>query len=120
MQYIIGEIVEGIVTGIKPYGAFVSLDETHSGLIHISEISSGFVKDVSSFVHIGESVKVKIIDIDEGVSQFKLSLKALKKQSVRKNRKKYYIPHKDRLPSMKLGFKPLKDNLNRWIKEANH
>ena len=40
MQYRIGQIVEGTITGIQPYGAFVSLDEETSGLIHISEISS--------------------------------------------------------------------------------
>ena len=44
MHYKIGEIVEGIITGIQPYGAFVSLDDETCGLIHISEISDGFVK----------------------------------------------------------------------------
>ena len=39
MRYSVGDIVEGTVTGIKPYGAFVSLDSSHNGLIHISEIS---------------------------------------------------------------------------------
>ena len=52
MQYRIGQIVEGTITGIQPYGAFVSLDEETSGLIHISEISEGFVKDVNHFVHV--------------------------------------------------------------------
>ena len=64
MQYRIGQIVEGTITGIQPYGAFVSLDEETSGLIHISEISEGFVKDVNHFVHVHDRVKVKIIDFD--------------------------------------------------------
>jgi len=65
MQYRIGQIVEGTITGIQPYGAFVSLDEETSGLIHISEISEGFVKDVNHFVHVHDRVKVKIIDFDK-------------------------------------------------------
>ena len=53
MSYQIGQIVEGKVTGIQSYGAFVSLDPKTSGLIHISEISDGFVRDVGLFVHVG-------------------------------------------------------------------
>ena len=56
-----GEIVEGLVTGIEQYGIFVSLDEYYSGLIHISEISDGFVKDVNNYVNIGETIKVKVL-----------------------------------------------------------
>ena len=69
MQYRIGQIVEGTITGIQPYGAFVSLDEETSGLIHISEISEGFVKDVNHFVHVHDRVKVKIIDFDKSTHQ---------------------------------------------------
>lgn len=76
MQYRIGQIVEGTITGIQPYGAFVSLDEETSGLIHISEISEGFVKDVNHFVHVHDRVKVKIIDFDKSTHQARLSLKA--------------------------------------------
>ncbi len=75
MQYRIGQIVEGTITGIQPYGAFVSLDEETSGLIHISEISEGFVKDVNHFVHVHDRVKVKIIDFDKSTHQARLSLK---------------------------------------------
>lgn len=78
MQYMIGEIVEGVVTGIQPYGAFVYLDSNHNGLIHISEISDKFVKDVHGYVKLYERVKVKILDIDEDGTHFKLSLKAVK------------------------------------------
>ena len=49
-KYENGKIVTGCVTGIENYGIFVSLDEYYSGLIHISEISHGFVKDVHDFL----------------------------------------------------------------------
>ena len=65
MRYSIGDVVEGVITGIKPYGAFVALDSTHNGLIHISEISERYVRDVHTFVNMNEKVKVKILDQDE-------------------------------------------------------
>ena len=54
MIYKPGQIVEGKITGIQPYGAFVALEHHVSGLIHISEISDGFVKDISKFVTVGD------------------------------------------------------------------
>ena len=53
-KYEVGNIVTGNVTGIEKYGIFVSLDEYYSGLIHISEISDNFVRDINKFVNIGE------------------------------------------------------------------
>ena len=49
-KYKVNDIVEGLVTGITEYGIFVSLDEYYSGLIHISEISDNFVRDINNFV----------------------------------------------------------------------
>ena len=51
--------MEGVITGIKPYGAFVYLDSQHNGLIHISEISERFVRDVHTYVKINQRVRVK-------------------------------------------------------------
>lgn len=47
MQIVVGSIIEGKVTGVTAYGAFVSLCEGKSGMVHISELSSGYVKDVN-------------------------------------------------------------------------
>lgn len=111
-----GQIVEGKVTGIQPYGAFVSLDSQTSGLIHISEISEGFVKDIEQFVKVGDTVRVKIIDYDPKLKQAKLSLKALRKARVR-NRRRTVTP-KATLPSMKIGFRTIAENMPRWIAET--
>lgn len=111
----IGEIVEGVITGIKPYGAFVSLDTSHNGLIHISEISERFVKDVHLYVHINQRVKVKILDIDEETNHFKLSLKAAASKPERITRKRH-IDHE--LPDNVIGFSSLKQMLDFWIDEA--
>lgn len=87
-KYYPGNIVEGKVVGIKPYGVFVSLDEDTIGLIHISEISEGFVDDIGKFVKVGNNVRTKILDIDYKENKAKLSLKALKKRTRYNNRHK--------------------------------
>ncbi len=115
MQLKIGQIVEGTVSGIQPYGAFVVIDEHTSGLIHISEISDGFVKDVKNFVNIKDSVRVKVIDIDECGQQARLSLKALQHTTLRKSkarhRKHYGICNQ-------IGFQSIANAMDQWIKQA--
>ena len=86
-KYYPGNIVEGKVVGIKPYGIFISLDEQIMGLLHISEISDGFVADIYQVVNFGEIIKTKILDIDYSENRAKLSLKAMKKRERYKNRK---------------------------------
>ena len=63
-DYKVGMTVYGKITGIKPYGAFVKFDDGVTGLIHISEISNGFVRNIDNFVQVDEYVMVKVIDID--------------------------------------------------------
>ncbi len=59
----VGDIVEGKVTGIKPFGAFVSLPEGKTGLVHISEVSYEFVQDLSAVLEDGQAVSVKVLSI---------------------------------------------------------
>ena len=70
-----GRIIRGTVTGVESYGAFVSCDDYYTGLIHLSEISSGFVKNVSDFVKVGDLILVEVLDIDEESGHLKLSIK---------------------------------------------
>ena len=58
MNYKVNEIVLGTVSGIQPYGAFIKFDNNEQGLIHISEISSYFVKDIEKFVKLGQKIKM--------------------------------------------------------------
>ena len=59
----VGDIVEGKVTGIKPFGAFVALPEGKNGLVHISEVSYEFVQDLSTVLSEGQTVSVKVLTI---------------------------------------------------------
>ena len=61
----IGASLEGKVTGLTAFGAFVSLPDGKSGMVHISEVSSSFVKDIKDFLKEGQTVKVKVVGISE-------------------------------------------------------
>lgn len=115
----IGEIVEVTITGIQPYGAFALLPDYSTGLIHISEISEGFVKNVENFVHKGEKISVKIIDIDQETHQAKLSLKAIDYRSKRRDRRHGFRHQKQPIKETPKGFEPLRQMLPIWIAQEN-
>jgi len=106
IKYRKGEIVKGCVTGIENYGAFVGLDEYYSGLIHISEISDGFVSNIHNFLEIGETIYVKVLEVDDENYQVKLSIKNIDYKVKRK-----ITPIKE----SKTGFQPLENMLPKWI-----
>lgn len=110
-KYRKGKIVKATVTGIESYGAFVTLDEYYSGLIHISEISHGFVKNISDFLTIGEEISVQILEVDEEQSHLKLSIKNI-------NYKKEKKIKKTKIQETNLGFKTLAYKLPIWINES--
>ena len=74
MELTVGEVLEGKVTGIAKFGAFVALDGGRSGLVHISEVASEYVKEIGDHLTVGQTVKVKILSIgDDG--KISLSIK---------------------------------------------
>lgn len=60
----VGDIIYGKITNILGYGAFVEVDD-YDGLIHISEFSDHYVRDINEFVKVGQEVKLKVIDVDD-------------------------------------------------------
>lgn len=74
MEFGVGSIVEGKVSGITKFGAFVTLPEGRSGLVHISEIAYSYVNDVHDHLSEGDQVKVKVIGIDDA-GRINLSIK---------------------------------------------
>ena len=72
----VGSIVEGVVTGITNFGAFVELPEKKVGLVHISEVADEYVRDVHDFLEENQKIKVKVLSIDEK-GKIGLSIKAL-------------------------------------------
>ena len=77
-----GALLEGRVTGIMPFGAFVALPEGKSGLIHISEVANTYVSDIHTFLSVGQTVKVRVLKISpEG--KISLSAKRAEEPEVR-------------------------------------
>jgi predicted RNA-binding protein with RPS1 domain len=113
-KYYPGAVVEGKVVGIKPYGAFISLDDDMSGLLHISEITDSYVNDVNKYIQVGEILKLKILDVDFEQKHAKLSLKAVKNV---KNRRRYNLSEEHFNANKE--FRILKEQLPRFIKETS-
>ena len=63
MGLAVGDVLEGKVSGITKFGAFVDLPEGKTGMVHISEVAQTYVKEISDFVKIGQVVKVKVMSI---------------------------------------------------------
>jgi len=103
----VGSVVKGTVTGIESYGIFVKIDENYSGLIHISEISDHFVKNVNNYATIGEEVYVEVLTVDSGKKRCNLSIKDI---NYRRN-------ENSKIKESIRGFSPLKRHLPLWIDE---
>ena len=89
----VGNIFEGRVTGVKPFGAFVALPEGRVGMVHISEVSNEFVQDIAAVLHDGDTVKVQVINVAPD-GKIALSIKRLLPQEPRAPR----APREDRGP----------------------
>lgn len=74
MSLEVGTIVEGIVTGITDFGAFVEVEKGRTGLVHISEVAEDYVKDIKNYLKRGQKIKVKVLNIDKD-GKISLSIK---------------------------------------------
>lgn len=72
-----GQIVQGIVTGIKPYGAFIKMENEQSGLVHIEDMSVARIKSPYERLKIGQKAKFMVKSIDRGTNRILLSYKEL-------------------------------------------
>lgn len=115
MEYKIGMKVQGTITGLQPYGAFVSLSNDLQGLIHVSEVQAGYTKSIHNLLSVGQQVTVQIIDIDEYSKKISLSLRTLANNPQQTGyRRKKYFTNKNR----KIGFETLEAELPIWIEAA--
>jgi S1 RNA binding domain protein len=87
MAIAVGSIVEGVVTGITNFGAFVELPDKITGLVHISEVADAYVKDVRDYLKEQDRVKVKVIHVDEK-GKIGLSIKQATPSAARSSRER--------------------------------
>lgn len=109
MSIEVGSILEGVVTGITNFGAFVELPGGRTGLVHISEVADDYVKDVKDYLKDRDVVKVKVINIDDK-GKIGLSIKQA-------NPKPKIVREK---PRQERVFKEsFEDRVNKFMKESD-
>ncbi|HHY18466.1 MAG TPA: S1 RNA-binding domain-containing protein [Firmicutes bacterium] len=105
MSIDVGSVVEGKVTGITNFGAFVELGNGQTGLVHISEVADEYVQDINDYLKLNETVKVRILSIKDG----KIGLSIRKVDGVNKERSRRKNQQSDKSFELKLS-KFLKDS----------
>lgn len=117
-KYEVGTVIKGKVTGIKPFGAFVALDDETQGLVHISEVAHGYVKDIHDYLSVGDEVNVKVIKVEDG--KISLSIRATEPAPKRIDNRPRPRSHPRKTASSGVqGFNSLEDKLKAWLKESN-
>lgn len=104
----IGDIVKCQVSGIESYGIFVNVDEKYNGLIHISEITYKYVRNINDYAKVGDVIYGEIIDIDESDFKMKLSIKDIDYK---------YSGKTTKIIESEKGFKPLEEMLPKWMQD---
>ncbi|GAA4713601.1 S1 RNA-binding domain-containing protein [Brevibacillus fulvus] len=117
----VGSIIEGKVTAIKPFGMFVAISETEQGLVHISQVANGFVKDINEHFSVGSPVKVKVLSIDDA-GKISLSVRAALPAPEREEREERRGGNRggDRGGNAKRGDSAatFEDKLKKWLKHS--
>src|SRR5699024_12782594 len=87
MSIEVGSKLQGKVTGITNFGAFVELEKGKTGLVHISEVADTYVKDINEHLTVGDEFKVKVINVEDD-GKISLSIKKAKDRPVRQRNTK--------------------------------
>jgi S1 RNA binding domain protein len=112
MSIEVGSVVEGVVTGITNFGAFVELPGGKVGLIHISEVADVYVRDVKDFLKEQDKVKVKVLSIDDR-GKIGLSIKRLQAPSPSRR------PANDNRRSNRFNALSFEDKLSKFLKDSD-
>ena len=93
----VGMILDGKITRIEKYGAFVQLEDSQTGMVHISEVAPTFINEISDYVSVGQEVKVKVLAVNNG--RISLSMKqALPKDQQQQRKPRQQKPVRERTP----------------------
>ena len=115
MGYEVGDLVLGTVSQVRPYALFMSFENGSKGLLHISEISDEYVRDIEMYGVVGDIIKVKVIEVD----QFNGFLRVSYKEVPESERYSTHDSSVRRLPQFdEADFTDLEDKLPEWINET--
>ena len=118
MDVAVGAVLDGKVTGIMKFGAFVSLPGGKSGLVHISEIAYTYVNQVSDHLQVGQEVKVKVIGIDEA-GRINLSIKKAMDPPQQQDRRRSAPPSAPRAGDRRSTPPSFEDKLKHFMQESD-
>ena len=109
MELTVGAVVEGKVKSITNFGAFISLPENKTGMVHISEVANAYVSDIRQHLSEGQDVKVMVIGTDNG--KINLSIKRLEPKPQREGGRPAYrggntAPRRESAPQNREGVRP--------------
>lgn len=113
MSIEVGSKLQGKVTGITNFGAFVELPEGKTGLVHISEVADNYVKDINEHLSVGDEVKVKIINVEKD-GKIGLSIKKAKDNPAPKRRKS----NQNNSNSNRDRTETFESKMNRFLKDS--
>lgn len=112
MSYKIGDDIIGKVNQVRPYALFLTFEDGSNGLLHISELSDSYIRDIEKFGTIGDELKVRVISVDPANGFLRVSYKAIPENE-------RFTTHKNQLHSIpqvdKEEFKALEEKLPEWI-----
>ncbi|NMB35430.1 MAG: S1 RNA-binding domain-containing protein [Firmicutes bacterium] len=114
----VGSIVEGVVTGITNFGAFVLLPNGKTGLVHISEVADTYVRDINAYIQKKDKVKVKVLSVN-GNGRIGLSIKRVTQQEEKKENvpRKNFSRKRSRFPGR--GRMSFEDKLAKFLKDSD-
>lgn len=115
MKYQVGDLIIGKITSVKPYALFLSFEGGSNGLLHISELSDSYIRDIEKYGSVGDEIKVKVISIDEANGFLRVSYKRVPEEerfSTHVNEARIYLEESEK------DFSELEKKLPIWIEET--
>lgn len=115
MGYQIGDLIVGKVNKVRPYALFLTFEDGTNGLLHISEISDSYVRDIEKFGIVGDEIRVKVLEIDPNNSFLRVSYKRVPEEEKYNSHRfdKRMIPEFD-----SSDFHSLEEKLPEWIESG--
>lgn len=126
MELVVGALLEGKITGITKFGAFVALEGGKSGLVHISEVANTYVSDVHDYVQLGQTVKVRVLNITAD-GKINLSIKRAEEPPQQERPRREFRPSPpsggERPPAPQAaessGDRDFEDRLKKFMQESD-
>ncbi len=113
----VGNIYDGKVTKVKPFGALVLLPTGQQGLVHISHISNKFIENIDDHIKSDDEVKVKVLSIEESGKKISLSIKETMEKPTFKPKPQKKVEFKKSTQDKPIN--DFEDKLSQWLKSSN-